>query len=85
MIRTIRKYRKSIGGIIIVSCVVMVMTGFGLGSISRDHVRYAINIDDTSFTYDEFNRQRRQLEENYRRMLGNDYYKLIGNLNLNLG
>lgn len=85
MLQTIRKFRKSIGAMIIVGCVAMVMTGFGMETYLTSRDTNAMTIGERKVSYDEFYRERRRMEESYRRMLGKNYAQMAEALNLNVG
>ncbi|RMG42532.1 MAG: hypothetical protein D6719_06305 [Candidatus Dadabacteria bacterium] len=84
MLKTIRKYRKSLIGVLAIAAIVLVMTGFGVNFVSFREEPHAIQIDDVKITYSDFQRERRNVEDRYRVMLGENYSKLAPTLLANL-
>lgn len=85
MLRLMHKYRRSLFGIILVGLCALAMSGFGVDMLNKRHESYAIKIDDHLISYDEFQRERRALEQRYRMMFGKNFQELSRQLNLNLG
>lgn len=84
MLKAMHKYRKSLFGILLIALVCMTMTGFGLEMLNRRPEPYAIRIGEHSISYEQFNQERRQLEERYRSIFGNNFQQMAQQLNLNL-
>lgn len=79
-------HRKTVFGIIVVSIAVLSMTGFGV-NFFQDYERgkvYAIKIDDERIDFAQFDRERRQIQNRYRSMLGKNYAQLAPMLEANL-
>jgi len=87
MLRVFHTYRKTVFGILVVSIAAVSMTGFGVNAFHNyeaDKV-YAVKIDDERVSHIEFEREREQLQNRYRAMLGKNYAQLAGFLESNLG
>jgi peptidyl-prolyl cis-trans isomerase D len=87
MLRVFHTYRKTVFGILVVSIAAVSMTGFGVNAFHRyeaDKV-YAVKVDDERIGHVEFEREREQLQNRYRAMLGKNYGQLAGFLEANLG
>jgi peptidyl-prolyl cis-trans isomerase D len=86
MLRMFHTHRKTVFGILVVCIAAMSMTGFGVNmyqNYEADKV-YAIKIDDERVGFMEFDRERRQLQNRYRSMLGQNYAQLAPMLEANL-
>lgn len=85
MLQTIRKYRRSVLGVVGVGLTAMAMGGFGVNFASKSHGNYAIRVGDREISYDEFAQTRRGIDQRYRQMFGDNYSQLIKVANLNIG
>lgn len=84
MLRLMHKYKKSLFGFLLIGLVCMTMTGFGVKLLDKSHENYAIKIDDHLISYDQFNQEKRNLEERYRGIFGKNFSQMAQQLNLNL-
>lgn len=86
MIRYLRKYQRTIFGVLVVAAAALAMGGFGMGRFimgSRE-LRGAINVNDTEISYDEFHRQRREMENFYRSRFGQNYEQIMKMLHVDV-
>jgi len=85
MIRIFHKYKRSLVVGMVICVVCFVMTGFGLSYLKNNrHDPYAIKVDDVEITHSQFYDERRSVQDNYRRMLGEVYPKFAQNLEAHL-
>ena len=54
MLKTMRKYRRSVLGIVIVAVITMTMGGFGIDLISNKSKPYAIRVGDRDISYERY-------------------------------
>jgi peptidyl-prolyl cis-trans isomerase D len=86
MLRMFHTHRKTVFGILVVSIAVISMTGFGVNFL-QDYERgqvYAVKIDDDKVDFAQFDRERREIQNRYRSMLGKNYAQLASMLEANL-
>ncbi|MBX7136434.1 MAG: SurA N-terminal domain-containing protein [Oligoflexia bacterium] len=81
MIRLFHRYKRGLGAGLIVCAVCFVMTGFGLDALRKvrdgsGRGEYAIKVGETLITHHDFYEQKRAIQDNYRRMLGEMYSKM---------
>lgn len=86
MLQLFHRFRGTILGVGVVLAAVLAISGFGVDLFGAFHRKadYAIKVDDHTVSYTEFYNERRLIEDQYRRMFGPEYYKLMQSLNLNL-
>ncbi|WKZ57651.1 MAG: SurA N-terminal domain-containing protein [Bdellovibrionota bacterium] len=85
MLQIFHKYRRTFLGVLILAVVVLIMTGFGLDYYARrDSAAYAIKVNETEISFPEVDRARELMENHYRRILGDNYYELIDQFNINI-
>lgn len=86
ILETIHSNKKTLGGVLIISVVALMMTGFGLNSISRgmrpEEVAININKDQIGFT--TFYNKRRELEDRMRQMFGPQFDNAMQMMGRNL-
>lgn len=85
MLRFMHKYRRSVFGIILIGLVSLAMSGFGVDMMRGNQGGYAIKIDEHLISYDDFYRERRELEQRYRMIFGKNFAELSKQLSLNMG
>ena len=73
MLKIMHKYKKSVLGVLVICGVSVIMTAFGVDIADRQTDHYAIKINDTKIDFDDFYRERRQVQEMYRNMYGKNY------------
>lgn len=84
MLRTIRKYKTSVLGLVAIGLVALAMSGFGVNLISPRTEPFAIKIDDHIVSFTDFHNERRDLEQRYRQIFGNNFEELVKSFNINL-
>jgi peptidyl-prolyl cis-trans isomerase D len=84
MLRTMHRYQKQVGGLVIVCAIVLAMSGFGLNMLTPRREVHAIKVNERSVTYPEFYRERRRLEGQYRQMFGDNYARVAEMVNRGL-
>ena len=88
MIRVLRRYQKTIFGVLVIAAAALAMGGFGLGRFldkgESGRGRAAIKVNDTEISYEEFRRAERNIEARYRQMAGKMYLQFIKALNINV-
>ncbi len=86
MIKVLRKYQRTIFGVLVIAAAALAMGGFGLGSFltGGGGPRGAITVNDTAISYDEVHRQRRELENLYRARFGQNYDQIMKMFNINV-
>jgi len=67
-----------------IGLVALAMSGFGVDLIQRRHEPYAIKVNERLISFDDFNQERRALEQRYREMFGQNYNQIVESLRLNL-
>jgi len=86
MIQFFQKYKGIC--LIVIALTSLSMLGFGIDFGGGSQSNYAIKVDDIEVSHQEFYQRKRELQERYRRMLGDNYFKiapeLFKNLNQNL-
>lgn len=87
MLRFFHSYRKTVFGILVVSLAALSMTGFGINAFQNYEQSqvYAVKVDDTRVDFMQFQREKEQLQNRYRAMLGKNYGQLAPLLEANLG
>jgi peptidyl-prolyl cis-trans isomerase D len=85
MLRFMHKYRRSVFGIILIGLVSLAMSGFGVDMMRENRDGYAIKIDEHLISYDDYYRERRELEQRYKMIFGENFAELSKQLNLNMG
>ena len=70
MLRLFHKYERSVLLYIVIGLVLLAMMGFGVDWLGPGREDYAIKIDDHKISREDFARERRALDEAYRRRLG---------------
>lgn len=83
MLQVFHNFKKSYVIILLVLVVAFVMTGFGLnmGSSRKNFAAVTINGEDIS--YQDFYRERQNMERRYRQVFGENYDTFAANLRLN--
>lgn len=72
------RFRRTILGTLVAAIITISMLGFGVDLYNtRNTKSYAIKIGKTSITHDEFYNQKRNLEQRYRSIFGNEYQKIL--------
>lgn len=85
MLRTIHKNRKLLLGILIIACVSLIMTGFGVDFFQGgDKDRPAIKINDIEISHQEFEQKRQQQLNSLQQRFGNDYWRLAQAIGLDI-
>ena len=84
MLRTIRKYQKSVLGVVSIGLVALAMSGFGMNYFSKHDVPYAIKVGSTEIPYSQLATERRATEDRYQQMLGQAYSQLFKTLQQDL-
>ncbi len=88
MLQIIHRYWKSLCGILVIAALCLVMSDFGVGFFAdkggRGSSNHAIKVNDRVVTHREFYRERRQEEQRYRNMFGENFDRLAGSLLGNL-
>ncbi|RIL05627.1 MAG: hypothetical protein DCC75_11505 [Proteobacteria bacterium] len=84
MIRIFQKYRKSVLGVVAIAMVMLAMAGFGVNLINPRQEVSAITVNERKFSYQDFNFERKQLEDRYRQMFGKNYSQLMETLKVNI-
>ena len=85
MLKTIRRYRKSLIGVLAIASVCLVMTGFGIDFMLESNTNYAIKIDDIEIPYTEYYEERQSTLRRYQQILGEKYNELQDSLLANMG
>lgn len=80
MIKFFHVYKRSVVTIFVALLACFVMTTFGVDMGNRSSSEYAIKVDDTEISHQDFYREKRNVESNYRRMLGDMYDKFENTL-----
>jgi peptidyl-prolyl cis-trans isomerase D len=83
MLKTMRKHRRSVMGIVIVAVIAMTMSGFGVNLIGTPSRPYAIKVGDREVSYERFAQVRRSIEGRYRQMFGANTDQFIKSLGIN--
>lgn len=85
MLRTIHKYRKSLLGILLISCIILVMTGFGIDFFQgNERGRSAIQVDDTKISHQQFQQKRQQHSDLLQQRFGPDYWRIVQAIGLDI-
>lgn len=85
MLKTIRKYRRSVLGVVGIGLIALSMGGFGVNMASNGPKgSYAIKVGEREISFDEFAQIRRNIDARYRQMLGANYQEMIKAFNINL-
>ncbi|NMC63526.1 MAG: hypothetical protein GYA55_10225 [SAR324 cluster bacterium] len=86
MIKILRKYQRTVFGVLVIATAALAMGGFGLGRFmgGGPRERGAITINDVVIPYEEVHRQRRELEDFYRKRFGSNYEQFMEMLKLNV-
>lgn len=84
MMRELRKFHKTIFGVIAISLIATSMIGFGVDLRSGKARRYALRVNEEQVSFEEFYRERRQMEERFRSQLGGEYEGLLKSLGINI-
>lgn len=77
------KYRRSIFGLIFIALISLAMSGFGVDYLRGRSEPYAIKVDEHHISFDEFHRQRRELEQRYRQIFGKNFDSFSSQMNFN--
>jgi peptidyl-prolyl cis-trans isomerase D len=79
-------HRKTVFGILVVCIAALSMTGFGVNMYQNYEAGkvYAVKVDEDRIDFAQFDRERRQLQNRYRSMLGKNYAQLASMLEANL-
>jgi len=67
------KYKKSFVGILAIIGVAVIMTSFGIDLSNQRHEQHAVQIDKKIISFRDFAQEKRQVQERYRSMLGENY------------
>jgi|GEM_PF-4308145 len=84
MMRELRKFHKTVFGVIAIAMIATSMIGFGVNFRSGKATRYAVRVNEEQVSFEEFYRERRQLEDRFRSQLGGEYQNLLRSLGINL-
>ncbi len=84
MMRTLRRFHKTIFGSIAIAMIATSMIGFGVNLGSDRAKRYAIKVNDEDVSLEDFYRQKRAVEERFRSQFGAEYQNLLQMLNINV-
>lgn len=84
MLQTIRKYRRSVLGVVSVGLVGLAMGGFGVSMGGKQSGTYAIKVGDSEISYADYSQVRRGIDARYRQMLGNNYAEMLKTFNVNV-
>ena len=84
MLRTIRKYKTSVLGVVAIGLIALAMSGFGVNLINPSQEGYAIKIDDHLISFSDFHNERQELEQRYRQMFGSNFDELAKSFGINL-
>ena len=84
MMRELRKFHKTIFGVIAIAMIATSMIGFGVNLGSGKANRYAVRVNEEQVSFEEFYRERRQLEDRFRSQLGGEYQNLLRSIGVNL-
>lgn len=86
MIKILRKYQRTIFGVLVIAAAALAMGGFGLGRFlgGGGGPKGAITVNDTAISFDEVHRQRRDLENLYRSRFGQNYEQIMKMFNINV-
>lgn len=85
MLQFVHRHQKSLLGILMMAAIALVMTGFGLDVFSGSQQdQAAITVDDIEISYSSFYTEKRTLQERieqqYRSLFGDNYYKYAASL-----
>ncbi|MCB9029473.1 MAG: SurA N-terminal domain-containing protein [Deltaproteobacteria bacterium] len=83
MLQIFHNYKRSFFLVFVIATVSFVMTGFGLNMGSSRNNQVAVTVNDHEVSIEDFYRQRKNLEQRYRRMFGDNYDQFAASLNLN--
>lgn len=83
ILQTIHSNKRTLGGILIISVVALMMTGFGLGALGKGMrpEEVAITINESKVPFTTFYSKRRELEDRMRQMFGKQFdsaYQMMG-------
>lgn len=84
MLRTFQRHKNTILGTSMVLILSLSMLSFGVNYFNDGQRNYAIRINDTEISFDEYYRERRLIEERYRSMFGENYSSLAESLGLQI-
>jgi peptidyl-prolyl cis-trans isomerase D len=83
MLQLFRNKKRGIFGIVIAGFCALLMVPFGMDMIRRGGTQSsAIQVNDQEISYQEYYRRLSQLQEAFRRQLGNNYQQVASMLNL---
>ncbi|RMD85502.1 MAG: hypothetical protein D6808_05090 [Candidatus Dadabacteria bacterium] len=77
MLQVFHKYKRSFFVIFVVAAVAFVMTGFGLNIAGGRKPTYAVRVNDYEVSIDRFYEERRKLENQYRRIFGQNFDRIF--------
>lgn len=83
MLQVFHNFKKSYVIILLVLVVAFVMTGFGLNMGGSRQSLAAVTINGEEISYQDFLRERQNLERRYRQVFGENYDNFAANLRLN--
>ncbi len=85
MLRTIRKYRRSVLGLVAIGLVALAMSGFGVNLINpRSKDIYAIKVNNRLISHEEVQLEKRSIEQRYRQMFGQNYAQFMKTFKLDI-
>lgn len=83
MLETINRNKKSIMGTFVVVIVALTMLPFGVDMLATPKRTAAISVNEVDVSHEDFYRERRNLENRYRQIFGENYERFAGMVNYN--